>query len=65
MERSSEREPLPASAAFVTPSAAGTTSNAANMLLGKGSSNRQGAGVPRRSERANVGEVERVLRSLC
>ncbi|CAM9211474.1 unnamed protein product [Ectocarpus sp. 12 AP-2014] len=51
MERSSEREPLPASAAFVTPSAAGTSSNAVNVLLGKGSSNRQATGVPRRSGR--------------
>ncbi|CAM9963047.1 unnamed protein product [Ectocarpus sp. 8 AP-2014] len=55
MERSSEREPLPASAAFVAPSAAGTSSNAVNTLLGKGSSNRQATGVPRRSDRGRSG----------
>ncbi|CBJ34038.1 hypothetical protein Esi_0889_0002 [Ectocarpus siliculosus] len=55
MERSSEREPLPASAALVAPSAAGTSSNAVNMLLGKRSSNRQAIGVPRRSNRGRSG----------
>ncbi|CAM9410995.1 unnamed protein product [Ectocarpus fasciculatus] len=49
MERSSERAPLPASAAFVTPSAAGTSSNAVNMLLGKGNSNTHATGVPQKT----------------